>query len=253
MPNPPDSGSRFSIRWTVFTAIGLAAGLAAGFGLERKRKLDRRDDARADSGDRRAGRRRLRSVPELRAAADRVPRGVSWALATAAAGMAIGLTAGTVGIEVFGFEKGNPLHEAFAIAIIGATSGLCVGFAQFSGSPRPRGEGRTVGSGERARVGHQLLIGGLAAVGFTGGFRSLAAPRDPGSRRRPSRAARSAASCSVAWRPLIRDPRVGGSETPADVTSRGERRRVEECRARMTAHAQSAWPPKVFAALARDT
>ncbi len=171
MPMPPDSGSKFWIRWTVFTAVGLAAGLAAGFGLGAPTEAI-------------VGMMLVITVVGALAGGvsgafqsfglpDRVPRSISWALATAA-GMAIGLTAGTVGIEVFGFEKGNPLHEAFAIAIIGATSGLCVGFAQFWVL---RGRVARAGLWVPASAlawGMGFLLGGLAAVGLTGGFRSLA-------------------------------------------------------------------------------
>ncbi len=171
MPIHPDSRSRFGIRWTVLTAVGLAAGFAAGFGLGAPTEaivgmmLVITVIGALVGGV--SGAFQSFGLP------DRVPRGVSWALATAA-GMAIGLTAGTVGIEVFGFEKGNPLHEAFAIAIIGATSGLCVGFAQFWVL-----RGRVARAGlwvpaSALASGVGFLLGGLAAVGLTGGFRSLA-------------------------------------------------------------------------------
>ena len=171
MPIPPDSNSRFWIRWTVFTAVGLAAGFAAGFGLGAPTEaIVGMMLVITVIGALLGG---VSGAIQSFGLPDRVPRSTSWALATAA-GMAIGLTAGTVGIEFFGFQKGNPVHEALAIAVIGTTSGLCVGFAQFW---ILRGRVASAGLWVPASAlasGLGFLIGGLIAVGLTGGFRSLA-------------------------------------------------------------------------------
>lgn len=171
MPSDWNSHPRFWIRWTVLTAVGLAAGFAVGFGLGAPTTaIVGMMLVVTVIGALLGG---VSGAIQSFALPARVPRGISWALATAA-GMAIGLTAGTVGIELLGFQKGNPVHEALAIAVIGATSGLCVGFAQFWVL---RGRVATAGLWVPASAlasGLGFLVGGLAAVGLTGGFRSLA-------------------------------------------------------------------------------
>jgi hypothetical protein len=97
----------------------------------------------------------------------------SWILATGV-GMAIGLTAGTVRGEQLGLQKGNPIHEALFIALIGLVTGAFAGLAQFwvlrGRVSRP---GLWVPASALAS-GVGFLLGGLAAVAFVGGFRSVA-------------------------------------------------------------------------------
>ena len=170
MPIRTDSPSRFWVRWMVLTAVGLAAGFAAGFGLGAPTgAIVGMMLVIAVIGAILGG---VSGAVQSFALPPRVPRGVAWALATAA-GMAIGLTAGTVASELLGFQKGNPLHEAFAIAVIGAACGACVGLAQFWVlRGRVAAPGLWVPTSALAS-GLGFLVGGLAAVSLVGGFRSL--------------------------------------------------------------------------------
>jgi hypothetical protein len=52
-----------------------------------------------------------------------------WIAATAV-GVSAGLTAASWAVEELGFVKGNPLHEAVALGIIGAATGLAVAASQ---------------------------------------------------------------------------------------------------------------------------
>jgi hypothetical protein len=154
----------------VLTAVGLAAGFAAGFGLGAPTEaIVGMMVVIAVIGAILGG---VSGAIQTFALPARVPRGVAWVLATAA-GMAIGLTAGTVGSELLGFQKGNPFQEALAIAVIGAACGACVGLAQFWVlRGRVAAPGLWVPASALAS-GLGFLVGGLAAVSLVGGFRSL--------------------------------------------------------------------------------
>ena len=163
--------SSFGIRWTLLTAVGLALGLTAGFGI----------GARTEAivgmmlvvtviGASAGG---LAGAVQSFALPPEIPRGLGWAVATAA-GMAIGLTAGTVGIEVLGFEKGNPTHEALAIASIGAAAGAFAGLSQYALLRRRFERSGWWVLASTLASGGGFLVGGLAAVSLAGGFRSPA-------------------------------------------------------------------------------
>ncbi len=171
MTGRSSSPSRFWIRWTLLTAAGLAVGLAAGFGIGAPTTaivgmMLVVTVIGAIAGGFAGAIQSFALPPE-------VPRGLAWALATAG-GMAIGLTVGTVGIEMLGFEKGNPTHEAFAIASIGAAAGACIGLAQYGILRRRVRQSGWWVLANTVASGAGFLFGGLAAVGLVGGFRSLA-------------------------------------------------------------------------------
>jgi hypothetical protein len=167
MPVP----STFWLRWTFLTTVGLGVGLVAGFGLGAPTvAIVGMMLVVTVIGAILGG---VSGAVQSFGLPPRVSRRGSWALATAA-GMAIGLTVGTVGGELVGFEKGNPLHEAVFIAIVGAATGAFAGLAQFWVL---RGRVSTPGLWVPASAlasGIGFLIGGLAAVAFVGSFRSLA-------------------------------------------------------------------------------
>lgn len=163
--------SRFSIRWMALTALGLAVGMVAGFALGAPTEaIVGMMFVVTVIGAIVGG---VFGTVQSFALPPRVPRRVSWSLASAA-GMAIGLTVGTVGAELFDFEKGNAVHEGLAIAIIGGGAGACVGIAQFWVLRR-----RVAAAGLwipacALASGLGFLLGGLAALGLVGTFRSLA-------------------------------------------------------------------------------
>ncbi|HSE62718.1 MAG TPA: hypothetical protein VLG15_03830 [Thermoanaerobaculia bacterium] len=167
MPVP----SSFWVRWMLLTTVGLAVGLVAGFGLGAPTvaivgMMLVVTVIGAILGGVSGAVQSLALPPNLR-------RRGSWSLATAV-GMAVGLTVGTVGGEQLGFEKGNPVHEALFIAIVGLATGGFAGLAQLRVL---RGRMSTPGLWVPASAlasGLGFLIGGLAAVAVVGGFRSLA-------------------------------------------------------------------------------
>jgi hypothetical protein len=155
----------------LLTTVGLAVGLVAGFGLGAPTvaivgMMLVVTVIGAILGGVSGAVQSLALPPNLR-------RRGPWSLATAV-GMAVGLTVGTVGGEQLGFEKGNPVHEALFIAIVGLATGGFAGLAQLQVL---RGRVSTPGLWVPASAlasGLGFLIGGLAAVAVVGGFRSLA-------------------------------------------------------------------------------
>lgn len=171
MKTQPDSPPNFWIRWTLLTAAGLAAGLVVGFAVgARTTAIVGMMLVVTVIGAIAGG---VLGTIQTLALPPSVPRRTVWALSTAA-GMALGLTVGTVGVELLGPEKGNPTHEAFFIASIGLTTGAFVGFAQYwvLGRRVSRPGWWVLASTLASGVG--FLLGGLAAAGLVGSFRSLA-------------------------------------------------------------------------------
>lgn len=167
MPVP----SSFWLRWMLLTTVGLGVGMVAGFALGAPTvaivgMMLVVTVIGAILGGVSGAVQSFGLPPGLR-------RRGAWILATTA-GMAIGFTAGTVGGEQLGLEKGNPAHEALFIAILGLVTGAFAGLAQFWVL---RGRVSRAGIWVPASAlasGVGFLIGGLAAVALVGGFRSLA-------------------------------------------------------------------------------
>lgn len=167
MPVP----SSFWLRWMLLTTIGLAVGMVAAFGLGMPTvaivgMMLVVTVIGAILGGVSGAVQSFGLPPSIR-------RRGYWILATAA-GMAVGFTAGTVGGEQLGFVKGNPVHEAVFIAIVGLATGGFAGLAQLWVL---RGRVATPGLWVPASAlasGVGFLLGGLAAVAVVGGFRSLA-------------------------------------------------------------------------------
>ena len=165
-----DSESTFWVRWMLLTAFGLAAGLAAGFGLGMPTTAIVGMMLVVTVIGAIAG--AVFGAIQSFALPARIPRAGRWILATTV-GMAIGLTVGTVGVELLGPEKGNPIHEAVFIAVVGAVCGACVGLAQYAVMRgRVRGGGWWAPASALAS-GAGFLLGGLAAVALAGSFRTV--------------------------------------------------------------------------------
>jgi len=100
-------------------------------------------------------------------------RALPWVLATTL-GMAFGLTAGTVSIEVLGLRRGNPIDEALSMVVLGLAVGASIGLPQWLVL-----RGRMMKAGwwlaaSVAGTSTAFLAGGLTAQLFVGGFRSPA-------------------------------------------------------------------------------
>ena len=100
-------------------------------------------------------------------------RGLAWIFATAL-GMAFGLTAGTVSIELFGLQRGNPMDEALSMVVLGLAVGASVGLPQWLVLRRRMTQAGWWLAASIAGTAVAFLGGGLTAQVLAGGFRSPA-------------------------------------------------------------------------------
>ncbi len=102
---------------------------------------------------------------------NRQVRTIAWVAATAL-GMAFGLTTGTVGIEVIGLRRGNPLEEAVSMVVLGLAVGISLGVPQWFVLRQHMARAAWWVAASVIGTAIGFLGGGLTAELLAGGFRS---------------------------------------------------------------------------------